>query len=167
MSEKETNADESALFYTFVLKLTDRPGAMESIAATFAHRGISLSSTLGNDGTLDPEGRAIVLVTFTATPARKEALRNALRRLSRVVSLVEHSADAATIRKSALVRLAPNAPAPTLPPDTPGSVDLLDCEADGCCLFAVFGPPVAVDKLLNAARQAGHLRGVTYALVAL
>jgi hypothetical protein len=165
MSTEGVSGD--ALFYTFVLKMTDRPGAMESIAATFAHRGISLSSTLGNDGTLDPEGRAIVLVTFTATPARKEALRNALRRLSRVVSLVEHGADAATVRKSALVRLAPEAPTPSLSAGTPGSVDLLDCEPDGCCLFAVFGPPAAVDLLLNTARSAGHLRGVTYALVAL
>lgn len=165
MSVEETN--EHALFYTFLLKLTDRPGAMESIAATFAHRGISLSSTLGNDGTLDPEGRAIVLVTFTATPARKEALRNALRRLSRVVSLVEHAADAATVRKSALVRLSPDATKPIMPVGTPGSVDLLECETDGCCLFAIFGPPAAVDMLLNTARSAGHLRGVTYALVAL
>ena len=158
---------EETLFYTFVLKMTDRPGAMESIAATFAHRGISLSSTLGNDGTLDPEGRAIVLVTFTATPTRKEALRNALRRLSRVVSLVEHGADAAAVRKSALVRLSPEASMPVLPPGTLGSVDLLDCEPDGCCLFAVFGPPAAVDGLLNTARQAGQLLAVTYALVAL
>jgi hypothetical protein len=158
---------DDARFYTFVLKLNDRPGAMESIAATFAHRGISLSSTLGNDGTLDPEGRAIVVVTFTATPARKEAMRNALRRLSRVVSLVEHTAEDATIRKTALARLAPNAPMPDLPPGVPGTVDLLDCEPDGSRLFAVFGPPLAVDALLNAARDAGHLRGVTYALVAL
>lgn len=164
---RDEAADEETLFYTFVLKLTDRPGAMELVAATFAHRGISLSSTLGNDGTLDPEGRAIVLVTFTATPARKEALRNALRRLSRVVSLTEHGANDATIRKSALVRLAPDAPMPVLPSGSPGSVDLLECEADGCCLFAIFGPPAAVDTLLNAARQAGYLRGVTYALVAL
>ena len=165
MSDTETGEDSR--FYTFVLKLTDRPGAMESIAATFAHRGISLSSTLGNDGTLDPNGHAIVLVTFTATPGRKESLRNALRRLSRVVSLAEHGADAATVRKSALVRLSPEAPTPALPLGTPGIVDLLDSEPDGSRLFAVFGPPAAVDALLNAARSAGHLRGVTYALVAL
>ena len=39
-----------------MLKLTDQPGGMEVIAATFANRGVSLACSLGNDGALDPEG---------------------------------------------------------------------------------------------------------------
>ena len=76
--------------YAFVLKLHDQPGGMEIIAATFAHRGVSLACLLGNDGTLDPEGRATVIVTFCATPAKKEIIRRALGRLSRVRSLAEY-----------------------------------------------------------------------------
>ena len=32
--------------YAFVLKLTDQPGGMEIIAATFAQRGVSLACSL-------------------------------------------------------------------------------------------------------------------------
>ena len=61
--------DESG--YAFVLKLTDHPGGMEVIAATFAHRGVSLACSLGNDGALDPEGRATVIVDVLRDPGEK------------------------------------------------------------------------------------------------
>jgi len=31
------------------MKLTDQPGGMEIIAATFAHRGVSITCSLGNE----------------------------------------------------------------------------------------------------------------------
>ena len=55
---------------------------MEIIAATFAQRGVSLACSLGNDGALNPDGRATMIVTFCATPAKKEIIRRALGRLS-------------------------------------------------------------------------------------
>jgi acetolactate synthase small subunit len=91
--------------YLFVLKLTDAPGTMEVIAATFAHRGVSISSSVGNDGLLDPGGRATVLVTFSATPAKKEIIRRALTRISRVHGVVEHPMDSNALRKTAVFRM--------------------------------------------------------------
>ena len=91
--------------YLFVLKLTDIPGGMEVIAATFAHRGVSIASSVGNDGLLDPAGRATVLVTFSATPAKKEIIRRALMRLSRVHLVTEHAMDSGSLRKTAVFRM--------------------------------------------------------------
>lgn len=151
--------------YTFLLRLTDRPGGMEAVAATFAHRGVSITSTLGHDGAIDPMGRATVLLTFTSTEPRKEALRNALRRLSRVVEIVEYDDGDAALRRSVLIRLSPDAPAIASLPGT--IVERIEQEEDGSVLYALFGPPGVVDALLDAARNAGHLRALTYATLAL
>jgi hypothetical protein len=155
--------------YTFVLKLTDRSGGMEMIAATFAHRGISLSTSLGNDGALDPDGRATVLVTFAATPAKKEALRRALSRLSRVVSLVEYPADSPLLRKTALIRLRRSIP--EIPDGV--TVERVGAGAEnatgggGEATLLLVGSPRAVDAVLEAAAERGDLGGVTHAVFAL
>jgi acetolactate synthase small subunit len=159
--------------HTFVLKVADRPGAMELIAAAFAQRGVSLSTSLGNDGALDAEGRGTVLLTFTATPAKKEVLRRALGRLSRVLSLVEYPLDSPLLRKSALLRLAAGAPAPALPAGVSGLVEKISGDtahgegALGEGVYLVVGPALAVDEILNRARVAGHLRDATHTTISL
>ena len=167
MTTNET-LPEDVLDHTFLLKVTDRPGAMELIAATFAHRGISLTDNLGNDGTLTPDGHAVVLLHFRATASRKETLKNTLKRLSRVLSVVEYAADHPILRRSALLRLAPGAPAPALPEGVGGTVEFLaGCEEGGECVYAVSGPAQAVEALLESARVAGVLRAVTQTVLAL
>lgn len=153
--------------YTFVLKLSDdRPGGMELIAATFAHRGVSLTISLGNDGALSPDACAMVLVTFTATPAKKEAIKGALSRLSRVLSVEEYASNDAGVRKAALAWLAPGAPAPAL---SVGSVERVGENAEtGETLYALLGRPEEVDEALRTAQAAGHLpRGVIQTTLAL
>jgi hypothetical protein len=151
--------------HTFLLRLNDRPGGMELIAATFAHRGISLTATLGNDGTLDPSGRATVLVTFTSTEARKEALKLALSRLSRLVSLIEEPDDAPETRIAALVRLQPDAPAPVL--NGAGSVEVVHRDPDtGEIIYSLLGAPEPVGETLDQLRASGALRAVTYTMLA-
>ena len=151
--------------YAFVLKLTDQPGGMEIIAATFAHRGVSLACSLGNDGALDPEGRATVLVTFSAPPAKKEILRRALGRLSRVRSLVEHPMDSPDLRKTAVFRVAgrwPDGPA--------GNARLEEIRHDADqdeTTYLLVNTPVSVDAFLELVRASGRLRGVTATVIAL
>jgi hypothetical protein len=186
--------DDAPRRHTFVLRLSDRPGGMELIAATFAHRGISITATLGNDGAHDPAGSASVILTFTATPARKEMLKGALSRLSRVLSLVEaeegegpappaahlpevaagggegtaglsrHGRPVPLARQVALVRLAPGAPPPRYPYCR---CDTVRADADtGEITYTLLGPPSAVEAALTGLRAAGHLRGATYAVLA-
>jgi len=151
--------------YAFLLKLRDKPGAMESIAATFAHRGISLATILANDASSAPDSLATVLVTFHTTAKRKEALKATLARLSRVVSVTERTDGDAALRQSALVRLAPGA---ALPTDPQVQISRLDADATtGETLWALFGPPVSVEACVAALRGAGTLRAVTMAVVAL
>jgi acetolactate synthase small subunit len=153
--------------HTLVLRLNDRPGGMELVAATFAHRGISISLSLGHDGAFAPDGHATVLVHFRATPSRKEAVKAALSRLSRVVSVVEHEASDPTVRQSALVRLTAGAPAPVLPGGD-GHVDIVTTDPEtNETLYSLIGTPDAVDSTLQSIRSAGHLRAVTLAVLAL
>ncbi|MBE7210604.1 MAG: hypothetical protein INR65_06260 [Gluconacetobacter diazotrophicus] len=151
--------------YAFILKLTDQPGGMEVIAATFAHRGVSLSCSLGNDGALDPEGRATMIVTFCATPAKKEIIRRALGRLSRVRSLAEYPLDSPRLRKTALFRVAGEM---TADGQTPVRLErLARDEASGESTYLVTDRPDEVDALLEEVRRSGRLLDVTTTVIGL
>ena len=150
--------------YAFLLRLRDKPGALELIAATFAHRGVSIRMTLANDSDDDPEGLATALLTFRATSRRKEALHAALSRLSRVASVTERTADSPTLRQAALVRLAPDAELPA------GAFHTETLEVDAATgerTLSLFGPPDAVESALNALRDRGTLRALTHATLGL
>ena len=151
--------------YAFVLKLTDQPGGMEIIAATFAHRGVSLACSLGNDGALDPEGRATVIVTFTATPAKKEIIRRALGRLSRVRSLAEYPLDSVHLRKTAVFRVAGE-----ISGERSATIRLERIarhEASGETTYLVVDQPDAVDAFLETFRREGRLRDATATVIGL
>ena len=147
--------------YAFVLKLTDQPGGMELIAATFAHRGVSLACSLGNDGALDPEGRATVIVTFFAPPAKKEILRRALGRLSRVRSLVEHPMDSPDLRKTAVFRVAGRWLAASALEEVRHDPELEETT------YLLVNTPVFVDAFLEDVRASGRLRDVTATVIGL
>ncbi len=151
--------------YAFILKLTDQPGGMEVIGATFAHRGVSLACSLGNDGALDPEGRATVIVTFCATPAKKEIIRRALGRLSRVRSLTEHPLDSPRLRKTAVFRMAGEVASDG---QTPVRLErLAQNEAADENTYLVVDRPDAVDAFLEEVRRGGRLLDVTTTVIGL
>ena len=151
--------------YAFVMKLTDQPGGMEIIAATFAHRGVSLVCSLGNDGALDPEGRATVIVTFSATPAKKEIIRRALGRLSRVRSLAEFPIDSPRLRKTAVFRVAGEVVPDHQP--SPRLEWIARDEASGENTYLVVDRPDTVDTYLEAVRREGRLLDVTTTVIGL
>ncbi len=151
--------------YAFVLKMTDHPGGMEVVAATFAHRGVSLACSLGNDGSMDPEGRATVIVTFCATPAKKEILRRALGRLSRVRSLVEHSMHSPHLRKTAVFRVAGEiGPGERRPARLE---EVARHGATGETTYLLVDSPTVVDAFLETVRADGQLRDATTTVVGL
>lgn len=151
--------------YAFVLKLTDQPGGMELIAATFAHRGMSLSSSLGNDGALDPEGRATILVTFTATEAKKEIIRRALDRMPRVRSIHEHPMDSPALRKMAVFRLR-GAEAPAVREGARLETVGRDPTGDST-IFLLVDNPAALDAALGEMTAGGRLLDVIAAVIGL
>ena len=158
-------ASSAPASYAFVLKLTDQPGGMEIIAATFAHRGVSLACSLGNDGALDPEGRATVIVTFSAPPAKKEIIRRALGRLARVRSLVEHPMDSPDLRKTAVFRVAGRWSAGSM-----SAARLEEIRHDAVAdetTYLLVNSPVRVDEFLADVRATGRLRDVTTTVIGL
>ena len=153
--------------YAFVLKLSDQPGSMELIAATFAHRGVSLESSLGNDGALDPEGRATVMVTFSAPPAKKENIRRALGRLSRVRTLTEYRLDSPNLRKTAVFRVQG---APSDFGFDVGDLKLEEMPRDGANgerTFLRVNTPAVVDEDLARLDATGRLRDAAAAVIGL
>ena len=150
--------------YAFVLKLTDQVGSMEIIAATFAHRGVSLECSLGNDGAPDPDGHATVIVTFRAPPAKKEILRRALGRLSRVRSLAEYPLDSPHLRKTAVLRVAGD----VAPPTPPAYLEeIVRDGAAGETTYLLVDRPAAVDAFLERLRVESRLREVTTTVIGL
>ena len=159
--------------HTLVLRLRDRAGAMELIAATFAHRGISLGWTLGSDGSDTPDGYATVIVHFAASPARTLAVRRALERLSPVASVTEAD-NHAVVQKTALVRVEWGTPPPPTssalwvhtvregaPPDTQTG------ESGDGSVYLLGGTPEAVEAALQSLRETNALQAVTQTVLAL
>jgi len=164
--ERAAEAAETA-DYTFVLRLDDRPGAMELVAATFAHRGISITATLGNDGAMDPAGHAVVLVHFHTTVARKEALRRTMTRLSRVRSLAEYAPDSPDLRRCALVRCRAGVGLPSFPEAAQGTVEEVSRDAStGEVTFALMGRAADVLRIIGEMRDGGSLVAVSHAVLA-
>ncbi|MDX1932208.1 MAG: hypothetical protein SFU56_06360 [Capsulimonadales bacterium] len=154
--------------HTLVLRLTDRPGAMESIAATFAHRGISLCWTLGNDGSTSPDGQALVIVHFRATVTHKEAVKRVLTRLTRIVSVTEPAADGTAVRLCALVRLQPDGTAPVLPVGASGHIDFVAQDPQsGEAIYSLTGPSEVIAPILSDLHRSGTARTITQVLLAL
>jgi acetolactate synthase small subunit len=161
----EAPTDAASANYLFLIKLTDQPGGMELIAATFASRGVSLSSSVGNDGVLDPAGRATVVVTFAAPPAKKEIIRRALTRLARVYSLSEHSMTSAMLRKTAVFRM-----------DGYGAVEhrmasILERighnESTGEITYMLVDSPARVDSVIQDLRATNRLKDVATSVIGL
>ena len=151
--------------YAFVLKLTDQPGGMELIAATFAQRGVSLACSLGNDGTLNPDGRATVIVTFSATTAKKEIIRRALGRLSRVRSLAEYPLDSPHLRKTAVFRVTGEVVSAEQSPIRLEQIE--QHEPSGERTYLIVDRPDVVDAFLENIRLDGRLRDATTTVIGL
>ncbi|MBC8142122.1 MAG: hypothetical protein H7Y38_11855 [Armatimonadetes bacterium] len=149
--------------HTFVVKVSDKPGTLESIGATFAHRGVSLMATVGSDGTLDPDHRATITLHFAATEGRKEMLRATLVRLSRVLSVEEVAPE--LVQAVALVRVAPDA---GLPLTDAAVFPLPNPKGEGGRepVYRLIGTPEAVESAIVAWRTAGKLRSVSYGVLA-
>jgi acetolactate synthase small subunit len=165
METATPTATAAAASYLFVIKLTDHPGGMELIAATFASRGVSLMSSVGNDGGLDPTGRATVVVTFSAPPAKKEIIRRALTRLSRVTSLAEHPMNSHSLRKTAVFRM-----------DGYGAVEhrmasilerIAHNETTGEITYMLVDTPAKVDSVIKDLRATNRLRDVATSVIGL
>ncbi len=166
--EKSSSTSSETAAHTFVLTIADKPGAMELIAAAFAQRGVSLATSLGSDGSWDEGAHGKILLTFSATPAKKEVLRRALQRLSRVQSLVEYEADSPALRKTALLRLSSDTERPTLPDDAASWVETIANDpASGETTYLVAGKAPSIDALLETLRASGGLLDVTQTTLAL
>ena len=157
------NPADAPASYTFVLKLADQVGSMEIIAATFAHRGVSLVCSLGNDGAPHPDGHATMVVTFRAPPAKKEIIRRALGRLSRVRSLTEYPLTSPHLRKTAVFRVAGG-----VPDGSPARLEqIAHDDAANETTYLLVDRPEVVDAFLERVRVSGSLRDVAATVIGL
>jgi acetolactate synthase small subunit len=139
--------------WLFSIRVADRPGALAAIASVFANRGVSLTSATGHDGAEDPEGRGTVVVTFCATPKRKQELQRVLQRLPRVFTVHDYAYDDPSVRKTALVRVRQGAVLDREPPA--GITVERTGDRDDLEVYLIVGPPAPVDTWLAALREAG------------
>jgi acetolactate synthase small subunit len=150
--------------WLFSVRVADRPGALAAVASVFAHRGVSVTSVVGQDAADDPEGRGTVVVTFRATEKRKQELQRVLRRLPRVFAVTDYPYEDPMLRETALVRARPGEPLDHEPPS--GITVERVGRRDDADVFIVVGPPAAVDAWLATLRETGALHGAVAATIA-
>jgi acetolactate synthase small subunit len=150
--------------WLFSIRVADRPGALAAIASVFAHRGVSLTSAMGQDAAEDPEARGTVVVTFCATPKRKQELQRVLQRLPRVFEVRDYAYRDPMLRKAALVRARPGAALDREPPP-PLAVERIG-EKEEAEIYLIAGPPADVDTWLTTLRASGAILSTVQAAMA-
>ena len=143
--------------WIFLIKVKNRPGVLSAMTALFADRGVSLDSLTAHDssGVGTPYGTAIL--TFHATPGKKDHLKRLLTRLEAVQEVQEFLySDTDHARKSALARVS--LPAETLKEALPEGIfcDIVTAtEMDTLALL--LGPPTLLDQALTDLATSGVL----------
>jgi len=136
----------------YVLEVADRPGIMHSIAAVFAHRGLSIHGLVADTGRKPPR----ILVVFEGTPRQQTLVEQVLARLHHVHQLRMLPASSPQLRAVAICRTL--GPLPLLE----GVVAQLD---DDMALLS--GSYAAVDAALDRLTEAGLVSEISRSLVAL
>jgi acetolactate synthase small subunit len=136
----------------YVLEVADRPGIMHSIAAVFAHRGLSIHGMVADTGRKPPR----ILVVFEGTPRQQALVEQVLARLHHVHQLRTLPANSPQLRAVAICRTL--GPLPLLD-DVVAQVD------DDRALLS--GSYVAVDAALDQLLAAGLVSEISRSLVAL
>ena len=106
-----------------------------------------------------------MLVTFSAPLAKKEIIRRALTRLSRVRSLVEHPMDSPDLRKTAMFRVT-DLPAVS-DAGAPRLERIFQSAPAGETTYLIVDTPQVVDAFLAQVRASGKLRDVTTTVIGL
>ncbi|MDB5970903.1 MAG: hypothetical protein JWQ90_3353 [Hydrocarboniphaga sp.] len=136
----------------YVLEVADRPGIMHSIAAVFAHRGLSIHGLVADTGRKPPR----ILVVFEGTPRQQTLVEQVLARLHHVHQLRMLPAISPQLRAVAICRTL--GPLPLLD-DVVAQLD------DGMALLS--GSYAAVDTALEQLLRTGLVSEVSRSLVAL
>ncbi|WP_428311700.1 hypothetical protein [Hydrocarboniphaga sp.] len=136
----------------YVLEVADRPGIMHSVAAVFAHRGLSMHALVADTGRKSPR----ILVVFEGTPRQQQLVEQVLARLHHVHQLRMLPASSPELRAFAVCRLL--GPLPLL------DEVLAQVDDDHATLS---GRYAAVDAALEHLLQAGVVSDISRSLVAL
>ena len=143
--------------WIFQLKLRNRSGVLLSLTSMFADRGVSIESLTAHAGVWPGPACGTAILTFAASPAKKDHLARLLGRLAAVQELTEYRyEDAAHARKSALARVTLGADELTsgLPPGV--LCDIVSAEG-GYTLALLLGPPHLLDTTLDGLAARGAL----------
>ncbi len=133
--------------WVFLLRLSSRAGVLSALTAVFADRGVSIETLNAHDASVGgPLGSAVL--TFAATPSKKDYLARLLGRLSVVSEVTEYRyEDAAHARKSVIARVGLSGAdlRALLPPTV--LCDVIS-EAPGETVALLLGPPPLLDHVL-------------------
>lgn len=151
--------------FVFRVRVTDRAGALTSIASSFSNRGISVDTVVGHSHYLTNSDEGTVVVTFRCTEEEKDTIARVLRRLSKVTSLTEHPYECKSLRKSAVVHVSRR----LTPGDVVGKQMFLTCEpiqqSDSEGIYFLAGPAAELDPILERFIKDGILKDVVYSVL--
>jgi acetolactate synthase small subunit len=153
--------------WVFRVHLTDRAGALTSIASAFSNRSISIDTVVGHGAAHTTRHDGTVVVTFWCTEEEKDEIIRVVRRLTKITGLEEHPYESEILRKSALIHVTRR----LTPRDVAGRETFLTCEPireeRGLFLYFLAGSPNELDPIVNRFIQQGILTDIVYSVVGL
>lgn len=91
--------------WIFVIRIIRKPGVLNSVTGVFSSWGISLETAMLN--ARGPEGSdGIIILSFSASPRKKEILERTVSRLSRVNGLTSYPYETSELRMIAACTVA-------------------------------------------------------------
>lgn len=92
--------------WVFAIKAQNKPGALTATAGVFSNRGVSLETTLCSGLTLGGVDGGRIILSFRATPRKKDMLLRTVERLSAVLHVDCYPYSSLKIRAIAVIRVS-------------------------------------------------------------
>jgi acetolactate synthase small subunit len=153
--------------WVFRAHVVDRAGALTSIASSFSNEGINIETVVGHGTEEYAHIEGSVLITFSGSEKERDIMARKIKRLSKVISLEEHSYDSKKLRKSVLLRTDRG----LKPVEVAGEEAFLTCELvssdNDSCTYFLAGAPSELDPVLKKLETEGIVKDIIYSVVGL
>ena len=164
MADGDVQVTGGSRDWVMLLKVENRPGALTAIATAFSNRGISVPVILGSGVESNDGVGNNILLSFRSTERKRRTMERTLGRMKRVREVHVFSWDDERIRSLAVLQLSPSPRLANLPGGLFAETISLDDESRTTLLV---GRPSQVESAVEDLREAGELRDLVQALLAL
>ncbi len=86
-------SDPLVSYWIFIIDVRDCAGSLTSVASAFSNEGVNVDKIIGQGQQNDSDDKGQIIVGFNQTEERKDVMSRKIKRLPKVVKLLEEEAS--------------------------------------------------------------------------